>query len=373
MSAAATDSLGDRIASGLVIAPEGPAVAPWRLVIAEHPTPGAGSLRGGRLAIEVARRVEADDVLLVLLSGGASALMSAPARGLTLADKCRTTGLLLHGGTDIHSLNAVRKHLSAVKGGQLATATRGRTLTLAMSDVVGDDPSVIGSGPTTADMSTFTDALDVLRRGPGIARFPAAVVARLQSGAGGAVAETPKPGDAGLARSTLRVIASRQTAMEGAAAEARQRGYRVFVQEAPVVGEAREAAVPLLAAVRSAARACPAPCCVIASGETTVKVTGTGIGGRNQELALALVQALSGAPRPVACASLGTDGVDGPTEAAGAVVDPDSRARAEAAGLDPAAFLAANDSHHFFASLGDLIQTGPTGTNVGDLQVFLLA
>jgi hydroxypyruvate reductase len=193
------------------------------------------------------------------------------------------------------------------------------------------------------------------------------------SGVAGAIAETPKPGDPALERARVSVIGSRLDAMRGAAEEAARRGFRVFVQEAPVTGEARLAAVQAVAAARAAARASSRPCCVISSGETTVHVRGSGRGGRNQELALGAVAPLSVATRPVVLASVGTDGLDGPTAAAGAIADSESHSRARAVGLDPEPFLAANNSHEFFAVLGDLIHTGATGTNVGDLQVFLLA
>jgi hydroxypyruvate reductase len=314
-----------------------------------------------------------DDVLLVLLSGGASALMAAPVEWLSLSDKRETTDRLLREGADIQALNTVRKHLSSVKGGRLAAMASGRVVTLAVSDVVGDDPSVIGSGPTVADPSTFGEALGVLERFGGAAAYPRSSVIHLELGARGERPETPKPGDPGLAGAVTHVIGGRHDAMRGAAAEAATRGYRTMVLRAPVVGEARQAAGPHVAEIGDLVMRAGRPLCVVSSGETTVRVTGSGLGGRNQELALAMTEWLT-ALAPAACASVGTDGIDGPTDAAGAVADSETLERARRAGLaSPAAYLDDNNSHAFFESLGDLIRTGPTGTNVGDLQVFLLA
>jgi len=343
-----------------------------------HPVPNFGSEAAGRRALAMAAAARPDERVLVLLSGGASALLAAPAAGLTLADKQRATTVLLNEGAEIHRLNVVRKHLSAIKGGQLAVATVAPCLTLMISDVVGDDPSVIASGPTVADPSTFRDALDAIDHLGGRAAYPAAVVAHLERGMAGKNPETPKPGDPRLARSGALVVGGRRQAMEGAAATARRLGYHVVVLEQPVVGEAREAAVVQIGHMAEVAAAADRrrPVCVISSGETTVRVTGLGRGGRNQEFALAAATMRehlgTSAPGRWMLASVGTDGVDGPTDAAGAVVDATTVERAIRAGLaPPGEFLHNNDAYGFFAPLGDLIKTGPTGTNVGDLQVFL--
>jgi hydroxypyruvate reductase len=336
--------------------------------VGSHPVPSEASEQAGRLALTLARSTMPGETLLVLLSGGASALMAVPAGGTTLADKARTTELLLKNGASISALNSVRKHLSAIKGGRLAEAAARTTLTFAISDVVGDDLSVIGSGPTVADASTFADALAVLEAHGGRGLFPEPVVSRLAAGARGEVPETPKAlADAGAAR----VIGSRHEAMAGAADEARARGYFVRIAGEPVVGEARIAARACLNAAAESAGG--RPVCLISSGETTVRVIGRGRGGRNQEFALAAVESLSRLPAPAALASVGTDGVDGPTDAAGAVVDSSTPGRASDVGLSTARFLESNDAYAFFQALGDLIHTGPTGTNVGDLQVILLA
>jgi hydroxypyruvate reductase len=302
--------------------------------------------------------------------------MAAPATGVTLADKQATTRHLLRAGANIYELNTVRKHLSAIKGGSLAAAASGRCVTFAISDVVGDDPSVIGSGPTVPDVSTFRDALDILHRfagAGGLAAYPAAVLARISAGAEGTVAETPKPGDPRLAQASLTVIGSRRQAMDGAMAEALRRGYHATCLDDAVVGDARTVAPAHLRAVLARAAGVGRPACLVSSGETTVRVTGTGLGGRNQEFALAGAVSLAALGVPAVLASIGTDGIDGPTDAAGAIVDTTTLDRARRAGLAPAAFLERNDSYHFFDALHDLILCGPTGTNVGDLQAILLA
>ena len=375
MAAAAAGVLGSQIAAGLVIAPADTSVpAPFELIVGGHPTPTAGSERAGRRALELAASCAADAHLLVLISGGASAMMAVPADGVTLEDKRQTTDRLLRAGADIHALNTVRKHLSAIKGGRLAAATPAPCTTLAISDVVGDDLSVIASGPTVPDETSFADALDVLARFGGVEAFPAAVIARLEAGARGATAETPKPGDARLERSSASVIGGRREAMAGAAAAAEARGYHVIRFDDPVIGDARSSAVSHLRVAMALAASAPRPACIVSSGETTVHVTGRGRGGRNQEFALALVGALASVGTPAVFGSAGTDGVDGPTDAAGAVADSTTAARARAAGLARASdYLDNNDAYAYFAALGDLIHTGPTGTNVGDLQVMLIA
>jgi hydroxypyruvate reductase len=271
----------------------------------------------------------------------------------------------------------VRKHLSDIKGGWLAAKTRASCRTFAISDVIGDDLSVIGSGPTVADQSTFADAHAVLEQRGGAEAFPPAVVEHVTAGMRGARTETPKPGDSRLARSVATVVGSRFDAMHGAAGAARERGYHTVVVDDAVQGEARVAGRRHLAyalEVHAARADRSRPLCIVSSGETTVTVQGHGRGGRNQEFALAVVEALAASGETVALASTGTDGVDGPTDAAGAIADATTLAHARAAGLAaPETYLDDNDSHAFFAGLGDLIHTGPTGTNVGDLQVILLA
>ena len=316
-----------------------------------------------------------DDLLLVLLSGGGSALMALPATGITLEDKQRTARTLMEQGADIYELNTVRKHLSAIKGGQLAAAARGAVLTLAVSDVVGDDLSVIASGPTVADDSTFAQALDILARRGGPTAVSGAVVDRLQRGAAGDVPETPSTGDARLARAAARVIGPQRGAIEGADRAAEALGYHVHVIREPVTGEARDVGDWHMSRVaRRRPSRLPRPLCVIASGETTVTVRGAGKGGRNQEFAFAMADRARRARRarrrrerrhrrhrrPDRCRGRhrrSHHDCSGPS----------------AAGLAPEEFLNDNNTYEFFDRLGDLIRTGPTGTNVGDLQVILVA
>ena len=339
-----------------------------------HPTPDAGSVQAGMEALRCAADAPPSGCLVVLLSGGASALMSMPAAGIGLAEKVATTRALLEAGVPIHELNCVRKHLSAVKGGRLAAATAGRVMTLAISDVVlpvEDDPGVIGSGPTVHDATRFAEALAIVERPAIRPRVPVRVLRLLERGRDGLVPETPKTAPA-ADRAMYRVVGSRRDAMSGAAEAATRLGYGVARIDAPIVGEARCAGAGHPARAVEAAAAPAGPWCVVSSGETTVTVCGAGRGGRNQELALAAVEQMGGLGT-AALASVGTDGVDGPTDAAGAVVDPETPLRARALGLDPpAAYLAENDAYAYFDRLGDLVRTGPTGTNVGDIQVVLV-
>ncbi len=344
-------------------------------VKAGHPIPTEASEAAGRAALDLAAHAGADEALLVLLSGGASALLAAPAAGVTLADKQATTKLLLEAGASIDALNAVRKHLSAVKGGWLAAAARCEVVTFALSDVVGpvaDDPGVIGSGPTAPDASTWADALAVVTRRGVLARLPAAVRERLEAGVRGVLPETPKPGDARLARATWRLIGSRVDAMDAARNAAIDRGFSTITIEAPIVGEARDAGPAFVAQALEVSRRLPRPVCVVGAGETTVRVVGRGKGGRNQELALAVASSLDALGEPAAFLSTGTDGIDGPTDAAGGLVDGTTSARARTLGVDIDASLADNDAYHALDRLGDLVRTGPTDTNVGDLQVLVL-
>jgi glycerate 2-kinase len=373
MARAAHAVLGDAIRTGLLVTPaaEAPA-AGFTAVVGGHPVPTAGSEAAGRQALRLAESVAPGETLLVLLSGGASAMLAVPAPGITLDDKRETTRRLLMAGADIQALNTVRKHVSAIKGGWLAASAGAECLTMAVSDVVGDDPSVIASGPTVGDSTTFADALAILHRCGGPAAFPASVVTRLEAGAAGALPETPKPGDPRLSRASTIVIGSRLQAIDGAANEAATRGYGVVRLVEPIVGDARSVAPGYVRDALARAHG-DRPTCIISGGETTVRVLGSGRGGRNQEFALAAAQSLSAAGRSMVLASVGTDGIDGPTDAAGAVVDSTTRARADAAALGPvASYLDDNNAYSFFNALGDLVITGPSGTNVGDLQVMLV-
>jgi hydroxypyruvate reductase len=374
MAAEAVQYFGTALQGGLVIAPTpasacGPSI---RTLTASHPEPDVRSERAGRAALDLVDMAAADADVIVLLSGGASSLMAVPASGLLLEEKSLATRVLLHAGADIVALNTVRKHLSRIKGGWLAARTKARCRTFIISDVIGDDMTVIASGPTVADPSTYADALRVLDAHGGRRAYPDAVVRVLDEGDRGERDDTPKPGDARLRRSEAVVIGGRREAMRGAEQMARSLGYRVIVQESAVIGEARVAAEDYFARMSRDVASADRPLCVISSGETTVKVTGQGRGGRNQEFALAAVPLVAGRTG-MALASVGTDGIDGPTDAAGAIVESTTLDRARAAGLgDPTHYLSLNDAYHFFDPIGDLVRTGPTGTNVGDLQVLLI-
>lgn len=377
MAQAAEKLLGERLDDALAVSNAGgPPLRCTRLLLASHPVPDERGLAAAAAVRALAEGLGRDDLLLVLLSGGASALLPAPVAGVELADKAAVTSLLLRAGAAIHELNTVRKHLSRLKGGGLArAATPARVVCLALSDVVGDDLSTIASGPTVPDPTTYADALRVLATRGVLETCPAAVRAHLAAGAGGEVPETPKPGDRLFARVTTRIVGSNRLSVEAAAREARRQRLRSLVLTTRLEGEAREVARVLVAELREcveAGRPARPPVCLLAGGETTVTVRGNGRGGRNQELAVAAAEPLAAFPRPALLASLATDGIDGMSEAAGGVVDQLSVARAAALGVaPPQAFLAASDSRGFLAALGDLIVTGPTGTNVVDLTVLL--
>jgi glycerate 2-kinase len=318
----------------------------------------------------VASAVRPDECLALLLSGGASALMALPIQGLTLADKQACVHTMMLAGADIQALNTVRKHLSGIKGGRLAAACRGTTATLAVSDVVGDDLSVIGSGPGVPDASTWAAAASAIARFGG-QRHPRPVHELVARGLRGEIPETPKSEDPGLARVHAQVIASRRHALDAAGVAARALGYEVVTLADAVTGEARWAAPRWLDRVAEILQTHARPICVLSAGETTVRVTGSGRGGRNQEFALALVERAATLGDAALVASVGTDGIDGPTDAAGALADATSRDRATAAGVSPSAFLDDNNAYEFFALLGDLIHLGRTDTNVGDVQILL--
>jgi hydroxypyruvate reductase len=378
MAAAAEERLGAHLAEGLVVTSAAPSRPPRRstLRLAGHPVPDERGILAAAEAEALLDRLSPQDLLLVLLSGGASALLPAPSAGLTLEDKARTTSLLLRAGASIHELNTVRKHLSRLKGGGLARRAReARVVTLILSDVVGDDPSTIASGPTVADPTTFADALAVLARRGVLEEAPAAVRRHLEAGARGEVAETPKPGEALFRRTLTRIVGGNRLSVEAAARQARRLGLRPLVLTTHLEGEAREAARALVSILREcvlSGRPGRPPLCLLAGGETTVTVTGTGQGGRNQEMAVAAAAALDGFPVPALLASLATDGVDGMSDAAGGVVDDETAGQARDLGLaEPAAFLRESDTRSFLGPLGGLILTGPTGTNVVDVTVLL--
>jgi len=357
--------------TGLVVTRYGYAVpcAHIEIVEAAHPVPDQAGLQAARRMLETVRGLAADDMVLCLISGGGSSLLPLPLPGLTLHDKQDINRVLLASGATISEMNCVRRHLSGIKGGRLAAACYpARVLTLLISDVPGDDPINIASGPTVADPSTCTDALAIVRR-YGMA-LPPAARQLMESGEG----ESVKPGDPQLARAVTRMIATPQMALEAAAAVARSAGFAAHILGDALEGEARDVGTVLAGlATQVVKRSQPfaAPCALLSGGETTVTVRGTGRGGRNVECLLAMGIALDGLARVHALAG-DTDGVDGQEEIAGAVLGPDTLARAWALGLKPRDRLANNDGHGFFGALGDAVVTGPTLTNVNDFRAILI-
>jgi hydroxypyruvate reductase len=373
MALAVERLLGRRIAGGLVNVRYGEPARLRRVELNEcgHPVPDSNGERGAARIAAIAEQAGADDLVICLISGGASALLPLPAPPVTLAEKQQSTKLLLNCGATIHEINCIRKHISLVKGGGLARLAYPATvLTLILSDVIGDDLDVIGSGPTVADSTTLADARAVFEKYGIWDKVPKGVRERLSLGA----SETPKPGDRIFARVQNLIVGSNRLAVNAAVQQAKALGYRTLVIATGIQGEAREVArvyAAIAKEIRATGRPVKAPACVISGGETTVTIHGDGLGGRNQEFALAAAEDIAGI-EGVVILSAGTDGADGPTDAAGAIVDGTTIARAERVGLDAAAMLGKNDSYHFFEGLGDLIKTGPTGTNVADIQVILV-
>lgn len=379
MALAVEELLGERIAAGLIVVKEGH-TAPLRLIEqaeASHPIPGKAGVEATQRVLQMVRAADAKTLVICLLSGGASALLVAPQAGVTLQDKQEVTALLLNAGATINELNAVRKHLSAVKGGRLARAAQAtQMVTLILSDVIGDRLDVIASGPTVADSSTFAEAWAVIGKYALREKVPLRVMACMKRGIAGDIAETEKEAP-GNVRNVI--VAGIGQALATAQQQAQQLGYAVSVLSAKMHGEARDVAQLLAHTARATLAAMQAGerCCVLSGGETTVTVRGGGKGGRNQELALAFaaeIEGLAGA----SLLSAGTDGTDGPTDAAGAVVDGGTVARARQLGLQAEQYLADNDSYTYFQRLDaqsavrSHLLTGPTGTNVMDLQIMLL-
>jgi glycerate-2-kinase len=381
MGGALADILGERLTSGLVVVP-GPGaktVPKLEIIEASHPVPDVRSVEAARRALELAGKAGEKDLVFVCISGGGSSLLALPADGITLEKKRRLTDDLLRAGASIGELNAVRKHLSAVKGGRLAKAAfPASVVTLILSDVVGDDPGTIASGPTHWDASTFAEARGVLERYGLWDSAPAMVRARLEEGSRGDIEETLKEGDPVFARARAFIVGDNMTALRAAKSEADKRGFETVFLSSSDSGEARKVAAnyaAFMAELACSAASLPRPLCLLAGGELTVTVKGKGRGGRNTEFVLASVvemakNDLEGLDWLIL--SIGTDGIDGPTDAAGAWADASTAGCARALRLDPAAYLDDNDSYSFFKQTGYLIVTGPTGTNVMDLRVFLL-
>jgi glycerate 2-kinase len=377
MAAAMEEILGDRIGRGVVVTKYGH-VQPTRniqILEAGHPVPDEAGIAGAAAILEQVRDLGPNDLVFVLISGGGSALTPAPVEGITLAEKQALTKALLACGADIREMNILRKHISRFKGGQLARAAQpARVVTLILSDIVGDPLDAIASGPTVPDPTTYADALSILGKYRLSAHIPEAIRKRLEAGVGGNFPETPKPDDPLFARVRNLIVASNIQALEAAESEARGLGFAPMILSSSIEGETREIArmhAALAREVRTSGNPVAPPACLISGGETTVTLRGSGKGGRNQEFILAGAVDIAGLPRTVIL-SAGTDGTDGPTDAAGAIADGDTCARALAAGLNPRAALDANDAYPFFEKLGDLILTGPTKTNVMDVRLILV-
>jgi len=379
MTAAACQVLGAIPVEGVVVTKYGHVASyelPSTLEIVEagHPVPDAAGARGGTAFLRCLNQTTADDLVLLLLSGGGSALLPAPSPGVTLEDLQVTTDHLLRSGANIVDLNVVRKHLSSLKGGQLARmAAPAPVIALVLSDVVGDPMDVIASGPTAPDPTTFAQAWDVVERYALTDVVPKSVSAHLQAGLRGEVPETPKPGDSLFDRVHNVIVGSNALAAQAAVAQAEALGYAGLLLTTFIEGEAREiakVAVALAKSLKATGHPVSLPACLVWGGETTVTVTGQGKGGRNQELALAAALGLEGIVG-VAVMALATDGTDGPTDAAGAVVDGSTAGRARDRGWDLRAALQDNNAYPLLADVGDLLRLGPTGTNVNDILVLL--
>jgi glycerate 2-kinase len=343
-----------------------------RVVEAGHPVPDEHGEAAAAEILALATSLGEDDLLLVLVSGGGSSLLSLPVEGVPMADLKAVTRALLASGAPIQDMNTVRKHLSRIQGGRLAAATRARVHALVISDVTGDDPTHIASGPCAADPTTFADAIEILRRFA--VAPPPSIAAHLARGAGGGTAETPKPGDPRLARAANDVIATAHGSLAAAAAFVASRGVPPMILGDTVTGESSEVAkvyAALAREVRGHGQPGPAPMALISGGETTVTLRGQGRGGRCTEFLLSLAVSLDGLDGTWALAC-DTDGIDGSEDNAGAILTPDALARARAMGLEAKKRLADNDGYGFFAALGDLVVTGPTRTNVNDFRIIFV-
>ena len=377
MARALEDLLGDRIADGVIVVKEGHGLPLTHVRIheASHPVPDERGIKGAEEILSLVTDAGERDLVLCLISGGGSALLVAPAEGVTLEDKQEVTRLLLACGADIHEINTIRKHLSRAKGGGLARfAYPATVVSLILSDVVGDDLNVIASGPTVPDTATFGDTRRVLEKYDIQDRVPPPVQMRIDRGVKGDIEDTPKAGDPVFQRCYSELVGTNLQALRAAGSQSEELGYRTLILSSTVEGEAREVVKVLTAIAREiqgSGNPLSAPACILCGGETTVTIKGEGKGGRNQEFALASAMEIDGMPDVVVLAG-GTDGNDGPTDAAGAIADGSTLTRARTQGLDPLDYLRRNDSYHFFQPLDDLVITGPTRTNVMDVYMVMV-
>lgn len=342
---------------------------------AGHPVPDAAGMAGAREIVQFLEARRADELVICVISGGGSAIFPLPQEGITLEEKQEMTRQLLACGADIKEINAIRKHISRVKGGQLARIAQPATLiTLILSDVIGDPLDSIASGPTAADSTTFQDCVNILTKYQLWGKIPRSIEQHLQAGAAGKIPDTPKAGDPAFTSTHNVIVGSNWQAVQAAEQAAAALGYRTLILSTFIEGETRDVArvhAAIAKEVRKSGHPIAAPACILSGGETTVTIRGTGLGGRNQEFVLAAAMDLRDMDNVVVL-SAGTDGTDGPTDAAGALADGKSIARAQQLSLNASDYLQNNDSYHFFAALGDLIKTGPTNTNVMDLRIVLI-
>ncbi|MBN2158047.1 MAG: glycerate kinase [Spirochaetes bacterium] len=376
MASAIEHILGDRLDAGCICVKRGyvDSLARTEIIEASHPVPDANGMKGAKKILDLIRDATADELVISCISGGGSALLVLPAEPVTLENKQRTTDLLIKSGAGIHEINAVRKHLSSVKGGNLAAATGATVINLMISDVVGDGIDVIASGPFSPDTSTFADALRVLERYDLVGSVPAAVVDRIRSGARGEIPENPGPESPAFRRVTNLILASNIIALDAARKAAAKLGYNSIILSSMIEGDTSDAAfwhARIAREVVSSSNPVSAPACILSGGETTVVVAGDGLGGRNMEFAMRAAPYIDGI-EGILIASIGTDGTDGPTDAAGAFVDGSTMVRSQEKGMDIKEFVRRNDSYHFHERIGGLIFTGPTKTNVMDIRIMLV-
>ncbi|TEU03548.1 MAG: glycerate kinase [Candidatus Aminicenantes bacterium] len=377
MAQAVEQLLGERLKEGVVNVKYSHTFPVKRIKVNEagHPVPDEAGFHGTQDIIQLLEKTGDNDLVLCLISGGGSALLPYPAEGLTLEDKQKVTQCLLEVGACIHEINALRKHISQVKGGRLAKIASPSTLvSLILSDVIGDDLDTIASGPTVPDESIFADCLKIIEKYDMRGKIPSSVVELLEKGARGEVEETPKSGDPAFQKTQNLIISSNIHAIQAAKRKADELGYNSLILSTFVEGETKETARVHAAVAKEILKTgnpVPRPACVISGGETTVTIRGKGLGGRNQEFVLAAAIDIDGLENVIVL-SVGTDGTDGPTDAAGAVADGSTVSRAGEMGMDAEHFLRENDSYHFFKPLEDLIITGPTHTNVMDLRLVMV-
>ncbi len=377
MAAAVEEILGERITQGIITVKYGhlEELAVVKIHEAGHPVPDENGLRGARAIYDLAASADEKTLVLCLISGGGSALLPLPVADITLADKQATTSVLLSCGATIHEINAIRKHLSAIKGGGLARAVYPATIvTLILSDVVGDDLDSIASGPCVPDSMSFADCQALFAKYSIESMIPARVRTHIEKGLAGDVPETPKAGDEIFTRTQNVIVGNNFNSLIRAKEKAEELGYRTLLLSSRIEGETRDVAsnhMAIAAEIEIHGFPVPKPACILTGGETTVKLKGDGKGGRNQEFVLAAAMKMRGLSHAVVL-SAGTDGTDGPTDAAGALADSTTLERAAEKGLDPSRYLENNDSYHFFDKLGDLYKTGPTNTNVMDIRIVLV-